>query len=183
MEEITRLLQLARDGSPQAMQAVFAQLYDELHAIARARAGRLAPGATLGATELVHETYLKLVAADLALQDRRHFLTCAARAMRQIMIDRARSASADKRGGAHAPITLQDAGGAALDLDVLDLDRALRDLAQIEPGLHELVELRYFAGLDMGEIATLRGVSERTNHRDWQRARALLALRLDDGVA
>jgi RNA polymerase sigma factor (TIGR02999 family) len=184
MDEITRLLHEARDGSPQALQTVFARLYRELHAIAQARAGRLVPGATLSPTELVHEVFLKLVAADLALQDRRHFLTCAARAMRQIMVDRARGASAEKRGGAQPAVTLGDAGGGmAFDLDVLDLDRALRDLAEIEPGLHELVELRFFAGLDIAAAAQLRGVSERTAQREWQRARALLALRLDPGVA
>lgn len=182
MSEITELLRSAHAGAQPAMQAAFGRMYEELHRIASARAGKLAPGATLSATELVHEAYLKLAAATtLALEDRRHFLVCAARTMRQIMVDRARAASSAKRGGVERPITLTDVTGAPIDLDLLDLDRALADLGEIDPDLRELVELRFFAGMDMEAMAELFDVSTRTLHRDWQRARALLALRLDGG--
>lgn len=184
MPDITELLRSARTGAQPAMQVAFGRMYEELHRIASARAGRLVPGATLSATELVHEAYLKLAAATtLALEDRRHFLVCAARTMRQIMVDRARAMGSAKRGGSDPPITLTDVTGAPMDIDLLDLDRALVDLGEIEPHLRELVELRFFAGIDMAALAELLEVSVRTLHRDWQRARALLALRLDSGDA
>jgi RNA polymerase sigma factor (TIGR02999 family) len=113
------------------------------------------------------------------LSSREHFYACAAQAMRQILIDHARARSADKRGGAMQQITLSGIESEQIDLDVLDLDRALCDLGEVDAALRQLVELRYFAGLTLEEVAELRGISLRTANRDWQRARALLALRLD----
>lgn len=176
MGDITQLLQAAREGQGPALDRVFAQVYPALRALA---AGRLAgqPGErTLSATALVHEAYLKLVdAAALQLRDRQHFFACAARAMRQILVDHARARGAVKRGGPLDPLTLSAAEPAAApDADLLDVDAALDRLDAIDPALRELVELRLFAGLTLPELAAGSGRSLRSVNRDWQRARALL---------
>jgi RNA polymerase sigma factor (TIGR02999 family) len=181
MGDITQLLQAARDGDGPALDRVFAQVYPALRALA---AGRLAgqPGErTLSATALVHEAYLKLVdAAALQLRDRQHFFACAARAMRQILVDHARARGAVKRGGPLDPLTLSAAEPAAApEADLLDVDAALDRLDAIDPALRELVELRLFAGLTLPELAASSGRSLRTVNRDWQRARALLLAQID----
>jgi RNA polymerase sigma factor (TIGR02999 family) len=130
---------------------------------------------------LVHETYLKLVGArHLDLRDRRHFFACAGRAMRHILVDHARAALADKRGGGVAPVELPpEVADRRTPSNWIDLDRALEELEEVFPDLRELVELRFFAGLTREETAELLGCSERTVQRDWQRARAFLYARLD----
>lgn len=180
MSEITELLLAQQNAKQPQFAPLFEALYAELKRIAALRVRALGPNQTLSATALVHEAFLKLVdASQLALSSREHFYACAAQAMRQILIDHARARSADKRGGAMQQITLSGIESEQLDLDVLDLDRALCDLGEVDAALRQLVELRYFAGLTLEEIAELRGISLRTANRDWQRARALLALRLD----
>lgn len=177
--EITALL--ATDGrrSEPDIAAVFDRLYAELKHIAVARMAGLGADETLTPTGLVHEAYLKLASAErLSLTDRKHFFACAARAMRQILIDRARIAHAEKRGAGWERITLEHCDAPAPPPALLDLDRALEDLREIDPALGELVELRYFAGLALPAIAKLHGVSLRTACRDWERARSLLQLRL-----
>lgn len=179
--EITELLRARRDDPDAPFAPLFEALYNELKRIAARRVGTMGPNQTLTATALVHEAYLKLVdVSGLELTDRKHFYACIAQAMRQILIDHARARLAGKRGGALERITLSGIESDALDIDVLDLERALCDLGEVDEGLRELVELRYFAGLTLEDIAGLRGMSLRTANRDWQRARALLALRLDD---
>jgi RNA polymerase sigma factor (TIGR02999 family) len=180
MPDITELLtpREGRDGPDLA--AVFEHLYADLKRIASARVAALAPDQTLQATGLVHEAYLKLVGArSLTLENRKHFFACAARAMRQILIDRSRIAHADKRGAALERVTLEHCDAVAPPPPLLDLDRALDDLEQIDPALRELVELRYFAGLSLPQIAELHGQSTRTAARNWERARVLLKLRLE----
>lgn len=179
MPEITELLEqcTGRDGPDLA--SVFDRLYADLKRIAIARVSQLAPEETLSATGLVHETYLKLVGAqNLSLHGRKHFFACAARAMRQIVIDRSRIAHAGKRGDGLERVTLDNCDAIADNSDVLGIDQALDQLRQIDADLCELVELRYFAGLSMPEIAELRGISLRTAARDWERARALLRVRI-----
>ncbi|MFB9066922.1 ECF-type sigma factor [Pseudofulvimonas gallinarii] len=180
MADITLLLSGTREDGRPDLGAVFDQLYDELKRIAIARVAELGQRDTLSATGLVHEAYLKLIAADqLSLSSRKHFFACAARAMRQILIDRNRGALAAKRGADFERITLSRCDAEAATPALLDLDRALDDLEQIDPDLRELVELRYFAGLSLAVIAELRGISLRTAARDWERARTLLQMRLD----
>ena len=182
MGEVTQLLAEARAGDPAKLEAVFVALYPELKRLASRRSG--GEGHDLTTTALVHETYLKLIGArHLDLQDRRHFFACAGRAMRHILVDHARAASSDKRGGGVAAVELppEVAGGAAA-ADWVDLDRALDELEEVLPELRELVELRFFAGLTREEIAELLGCSERTVQRDWQRARAFLYARLESGA-
>jgi RNA polymerase sigma factor (TIGR02999 family) len=177
MSDITELL--AAQGGPD-LAAVFDRLYADLRRIAVARVADLGPGVTLNPTSLVHEAFLKLIGAErLTLENRKHFFACAAKAMRQILIDRGRIAGAEKRGAGLERITLERCEAEAEPPALFDLDRALNDLDQIDPALRELVELRYFAGLSMPQIAELQGVSLRTAGRDWERARALLRVRLD----
>lgn len=164
---------------------MFAALYPEIKRLATARSAAVAPGATLSTTELVHEAYLKLIGSEtLDLRDRRHFFACVAKAMREILIDALRTRSADKRGGGVRPVTLPpDLEGGALDTDLLDLDRALDDLDQVDPHLRAVAELRFFGGLSHEDIAELEACSVRTVHRQWQRARAFLLARLQPGPA
>ncbi|HEV8630344.1 MAG TPA: ECF-type sigma factor [Thermoanaerobaculia bacterium] len=181
MGEITQLLIEARSGDAEKLGAVFAAVYPELKRLAAWRSAGERAGSTLTTTALVHETYLKLVGAgELDLCDRRHFFNCAARAMRHILVDHARAVYSQKRGGGLAieplPEELAEPQPAS---DWIDLDRALQELAEVDPQLHELVELRYFAGLSREEVAELLGRGVRTVARDWLRARAFLYARLE----
>lgn len=187
MAEITELLGQARSGDRAALDRVFELLYPELRRAARLQGA--SADATLTPTVLISELYLHLGRnRPLDIVDRRHFLACAARAMRHLMIDDARRGAAGKRGGGWTPVTLTD--GLAEDsrpIDLLALDQALDALEAIDPEQRELVELHWFAGVDFVEIAALRGVNERTIRRAWLRARAFLAAQLaspgaDDGT-
>jgi RNA polymerase sigma factor (TIGR02999 family) len=173
------MVQSAGSGDAAARDALFALLYEELKRIARAQL-RGASSPTLDTTGLVHDAYLKLAApVRLNLQGRKHFFVLAAKAMRQIVIDHARSRSTAKRGGGevHA-VTLGDAieqpAQEVAPDKLLELDRALNTLEAAQPRLSSLIELRFFTGLDLAEIAAMQEVSERTLHRDWRRARAEL---------
>ena len=175
MTEITELLGSAREGDPAALERIFEMVYPELRRLAMSRLSR--DHATLTPTELVHDTFLRLIGAQrLELEDRRHFFACAARAMRLIVIDRARRVAASKRGGEALRVTWsedlpQGAGDAS---SMLDLDRALDHLQGVNPRAHEVVNLRFFAGLTAPETAELLGLSLRTVNREWQKARAFL---------
>lgn len=179
MAEITQLLQHARNGDRASLDRVFEALYPELRRAAQWRSQ--GASATLSPTALVNELYLRLCRAEgLDLVDRGHFLACAARAMRGLMVDAARAGSAVKRGGGEQAVTLTVnlAAEVAEPIDLLDLNRALDRLEALDPSLRELVELRFFAGLELNELAELRGVSVRTLQRAWTRASAFLATQL-----
>jgi RNA polymerase sigma factor (TIGR02999 family) len=155
-------------------------LYDELRSLAAARLRLLGPGQTMQPTALVHETFLRLQGRGKEAWDgRRHFFGAAARAMHDILVERARARSRQKRGGGETPASLDVVAEDAIaiaepDLDVLALSEAMQQLAVANPRQHELVMLRYFAGLDYEEIANLLGISLRTVERDWRFARAWL---------
>lgn len=177
MAEITEYLAKVRDGDRDALDRVYGLLYPELKRLAQARLSRMAPGSTLTPTVLVNEAYLRLhIGEGLCPADRQHLMACAARAMRFILVDHARRRHAAKRGDGLAEVTLTDtiAADSVGSADLLDIDRALDLLEEINPAHRELVELRFFGGLSENEIAELRGVSTRTVRREWQRARALL---------
>jgi RNA polymerase sigma factor (TIGR02999 family) len=177
--EITGLLTRARGGERACLDQVFALLYPELRRLAHARMIDSAQGATA----LVHECYLRLVSSGgLGLQDRSHFMATAARAMRSVLVDQHRAAHADKRGGGQYEVTLGAVADVAMGSspDVLALDAALDALDQLDPAQRELVELHFFAGLELKEIAELRGVSDKTIGRHWQRARAFLRVQLGE---
>jgi RNA polymerase sigma factor (TIGR02999 family) len=175
---ITQLLKQAEAGEPERLSAVFEALYPELRRLAASRLRH--DECTFTPTALVNEFYLRLSAGEpLSLVDRRHFFVAAAKAMRWIVVDHARRRNADKRGGGAAPITLSERLESAGDsADVLALHEGLDALDQVNPRLRELVELRYFIGLEFSEVAQLLQCSERTAKREWARARAFLYAQL-----
>lgn len=170
----TRLLRDVRDGDEVALDRLIALVYSDLREVAARQLRRERRGHTLHATALVHEAYVRLAGGDgLNVNDRAHFLAVAARAMRQVLVDHARRRNAAKRGGGWARTTLAS-GDAVLDVDaaeLLALDQALEGLEERQ---REVVELRFFGGMEEEEIATLLGVSSRTVRRDWVKARAWL---------
>lgn len=180
MGDITELLHAAQPGDSRSLDAVFASVYSTLRALASSRLSAQSGEHTLGATALVHEAYLKLTdARRLDLVDRHHFFACAARAMRQILVDRARARGAWKRGaGFDLDSLVQAEGLSASDPEMLDIDAALDRVDAINAGLRELVEMRVFAGLTLEQLAESSGRSLRSVNRDWQRARALLLAQL-----
>jgi RNA polymerase sigma factor (TIGR02999 family) len=158
---------------------LFAALYDELHRLAESHLRRGANGLGLSTTTLLHEAYLDLASRPtLGFPDRSRFLGYAARAMRGIVIDYARRSRALKRGGGAFEITLtagaRSADGSTDAEELRRLSDALDELGELEPALAELVDLHFFCGYTLGEVAELRGVSERTVQRDFRKARLLL---------
>lgn len=182
--DTTALLLDARGGNEGASDVLFERLYDELRGLARARLSAHRPGATLDTTGLVHEAYLRLVdGARIAPADRAHFLALAARAMRYVLLDRARARIRDKRGGAQRALPL-DAVQVAADeraAEMLVLDEALEQLQAQSARLAEIVEYRFFGGLTYDEIAEVTGRSVATVERDWVRARLWLYRTMQDG--
>jgi len=168
-------------SSSTPLDALFSAAYDELRRLARA-IRRSDGGATIDPTALVNEAWLKLSAApDFASASPLHFRRIAGRAMRQVLVEAARRRHARKRGGPEAVmVTLDDGLDAAFapGADVLVLDSALEELAQLEPRQAAMIEARFFAGLSVAETAESLSVSEATVLRDWRAARAWLIDRL-----
>ena len=175
--ELSALVALANQGEPAATDQLFTTLYQQLHRLAKREAARLGPFAPLGATTLLHEAYLDMSARDaLAFPDQAHFMAYAARAMRGLVIDHVRERQAQKRGGAYH-ITSMDTEMAeqfAQPELLVNISEALDELAQIEPALAQVVDLKFFCGFSMAEIGGLMGSSERTAQRQWEKARMLL---------
>jgi len=170
----------SRHAVDPAYRAAFESLYAELRRIARRELGGSAR-ATLSTTMLVHEAFLRLDGKRLDVAERGPFLALAGKAMRCVLIDHVRARMADKRGGALARVTL------ATDIpleherrhaDLIEIEQGLQALEQLEPRLVTVVECRFYAGMEFAEIADHLGVSERTAHRDWRKARAFLAARM-----
>jgi RNA polymerase sigma factor (TIGR02999 family) len=184
-EQLTDLLNAAGSGDSDAAAAAYRIVYAELKQWA-AQSLRRAPGATLSATALVHEVYVRFSNRDAKpLRNRGHFFALAARAMRQIVIEHARRRTAIKRGGGRAATDLESAIQLH-DEDItraLAIDAALRTLEERDTNLARLVELRFFAGLTFEEIAAATGRHERTVRRDWEFARAFLHSELDESGA
>jgi RNA polymerase sigma factor (TIGR02999 family) len=176
------LADLARaegDGDAERLRHVLA----ELRVIAAAHMRSQRPGHTLQPTALVNAAYLKLFdGSERAWKDRGHFFTVAAKAMRHVLVDHARARGRQKRGGGRGPRTLFDAPDArGGDADVLDVHDALVSLAKWDARKAQVVEMRYFGGLEVSEIAGALGLSLSTVEREWRAARAWLAVRLADG--
>ena len=180
-EQLTDLLNAAGSGDADAAAEAYRIVYAELKRWA-AQSLRRAPGATLSATALVHEVYVRFSdRASKPLRDRGHFFALAARAMRQIVIEHARKRGAQKRGGDQRAVELDTALDLA-DADLaraLEVDTALRALETRDADLAQLVEWHFFAGLTFDEIAEAMQRHERTVRRDWELARAFLRRELE----
>lgn len=172
--EVTRLLGAARAGDSSAIDRIIPLVYEDLRRLARRQLGRRFGPQTVRPTELVHEAYVKLSADGAAgAVDRAHFLAIAARAMRQVLVDEARSHHAAKRGGGWTRATLSGSHWVA-DFDVDELLTLNDALDELDPRQRQVVECRFFGGMEEREIAEALGVTERTVRRDWVKARAWL---------
>lgn len=171
------LVQRAQAGDRCATDELFTSLYSELHRLARREVFRAGPQGMLSATTLLHEAYLDISRRDaLAFADAGHFMAYAARAMRGLVIDRVRANGAQKRGGGFDITSLDtQVAGSCAEPEVLEgISEALDELALLEPDLAQVVDLKFFCGFSMAEIAALKQVSERTVQRQWEKARLLL---------
>ena len=179
---ITRLLHQAREGDARALEELLPIVYEELRRMAGGLMRGERPGHTLQPTALVHEFYAKLVDRDLDLEDRGHFFSLAARAMRRILVDHARTKGRAKRGGRPQPVTLEAAMlvGDAPSEALIDIDEALRELEQMHARQCHVAELHYFAGATHEEIAGYLGLSTKTIQRDLKLATAWIRSRLAD---
>ena len=178
-DDITEQLRAWSDGKDaEVSDAVLKFVYDELHRQAQRYLSRERAGHTLQTTALVHEVYLKLVKQEnIEWESRSHFFGIAAKLMRQILIDYARTKYRAKRGGGKDKVPLENAltvGIGDTDFDLLALDEALTRLAAKEEHLANIVELRFFSGLSVEETAEVLRISESTIKRDWQMAKAWL---------
>jgi RNA polymerase sigma factor (TIGR02999 family) len=174
---ITHLLKEWNAGDSRALDRLTPLVYEELRHQAARYLRRERPGHTLQTTALINEAYLRLIdAKDVHWQSRAHFFAIAANLMRRILVDHARRRDAEKRGGSHIRLTLDDALGVSKepDVDVLAIDEALNRLANFDPQQARVVELRFFSGLSVDETAEALGVSPKTVKRDWSVARAWL---------
>jgi RNA polymerase sigma factor (TIGR02999 family) len=175
--DVTALLRAWRSGDDAARDRLFAVLYADLRRRAGARLRAERPGHTLQPTALVHEAYLRLVdQAHVDWQNRAQFLGVASEMMRRILIDHARGHKMAKRSGQWVKVTIDDgmAGSRPRDIDLLNLDEAMRRLAEFDPRKSRIAELRFFGGLSLEETGHVLDLSVATIERDWQVARAWL---------
>jgi RNA polymerase sigma factor (TIGR02999 family) len=175
MNEVTRILHQIDTGDRVAAEQLLPLIYDELRRLAAVQLASEKPGQTLDATALVHEAYLRLV-GEQQFENRRHFFAAASQAMRRVLIDRARQKNSEKRGGgrARADIELDRFVSLERSDDLLALDDALIRLAAHDPRKAKLVELRFFGGLPLDQVAEILVISPATADRDWAYARAWL---------
>jgi RNA polymerase sigma factor (TIGR02999 family) len=187
--DITELLERWGAGDKQALNQLMPCIYDELKRVAGSYLRGERPGHTLQPTALVNEAYLKMVRLHSPkIENRKHFIVLAAQAMRRVLVDHARRHNANKRDVRLLPPDSGQSVQPALELDVLALDDALNLLSQFDPDKERIVELRYFAGLSVGETADVVGRSPATVKREWAVAKAWLYRQLngeasDDHVA
>lgn len=177
---VTELLHAWRDGDEDAFEALTTSVYDELRRLAGARMRSERAGHTLQPTELVNEAFVRLIQSDVAWADRAHFFAIAANTMRRVLVDHARAKGRLRRGSGAAKVTLDERLLPAVDptVDLLILDQALTELAQLDPDQARMVELYHFAGLTLDEIAAVSECSAPTVHRRLKSAQAWLAQRL-----
>ncbi len=176
-QTIASLAASADLGDRAATEALFAALYEELHRAARRELGRHGAPMTLSVTTLLHEAYVEMSARDgLSFPDRPRFMGYAARVMRGLIIEHARSRRAQKRGGLFEITSLatEVAEGFADDRELTLISDALDDLAEVDAALAHLVDLKFFCGFSFADIAAMQGVSERTVQRNWEKARIYL---------
>ncbi len=174
--EVTRLLLEWRDGNQDAASKLIPIVYDELRRLAASYLARERPGHTLQPTALVHEAYLKLVEQKGgSWQDRAHFFAVAAQTMRHLLVDHARAKNTGKRGGGLQRVEVENVTLPVAEAEeVVALDEALTRLKDLDACQANVVELRYFGGLSVQEVAEVLGISERTVRREWTMAKAWL---------
>lgn len=182
---ISSLIAFTESGDRPAADALFSALYAELRQLARRQLAG-SRGLTLGPTTLLHEAYLNIARREGAsFPDRARFLGYAAKVMRRLVIDHVRSRDAKKRGGGFEIVTLDEDGESrrAGDREILQVGEALEELSTIEPPLADVVDLKFFCGFSFTQIAEMRGLSERTVRRQWEKARMFLRRRIQEGAA
>jgi len=184
MSDITPLIRKAEGGDPQAKEALFSRVYNDLRRLAGVRFSGEALGDTLQPTALVHEVYLRLFGPRVdgnersvtVFRDRAHFFSAAAEAMKRILVDAARRRQRQKRGGGLRPCRCDpnSLADAEVSDELLALNESLDELARLQPEIAQLVSLRFFAGLTNQEATTVLGISERTGNTYWAYARGWL---------
>ena len=182
--DVTRLLGELAGGNRQIVDALMPLVYKQLHVMAEGQLRRERPGHTINATSLIHEAYFKLVGQEKATwQNRSHFFSIAAMAMRRILINYAASRVAQKRGGGSPIATYNEElhGREVKAQELLDLDEALKKLSELSQRQGKVVEFSFFGGLTHEEIAEILKVSVPTVRRDWRLARAWLGNQLKEG--
>ena len=184
MTELTDLIHRVNAGAPGSREQLFSAAYTELRRLAHARLRDGGRNTVLDTTALVHESYLKFLGVgELRAEDRRAFFAYASRVMRSVIIDSVRERQAERHGGKAEQLTLHtqllDSADSGNE-DVLRVHEALNTLAQAEPRLAQVVEMRYFGGYTEAEIAEALDLTERTVRRDWDKARLLLGAMLKD---
>lgn len=182
MSEITQLIEAGTSQGGVPSEALFTAAYPELRKLARSRLAQSGPMTLIDTTALVNESWLRLSGKEtLQVETRRKFFAYAAQVMRTVIVDLVRERQAERRGGGAKAMTLNTAigdGVAVADDEALHVHEALESLAQVEPRLAQVVEMRYFGGLTEVEIGEVLGLTERTVRRDWDKARLLLAAML-----
>jgi RNA polymerase sigma factor (TIGR02999 family) len=181
--DFTQLLTEWRSGHPQALERLTPLVYDELRRLAHNYMRAERGSHTLQATAVVHEAFLRLIQANVALQDRGHFFALASRLMRRVLVDHAKSRSRIKRNAGVRDLIAEETGAvlAPMDFDVIALDDALEGLQQMEPRLAQVIELHYFGGLTYDQISAAVGKSVATVDRDIRLARAWLLNEIGSG--
>jgi RNA polymerase sigma factor (TIGR02999 family) len=181
--EVTQLLKAMHDGNSAAADRLLPLVYSELHRLAQAYMRRERPDHTLQATALINEAYLRLIGEDIDWNSRAHFIGLAAHVMRQVLVDYARQHNAERRAGGLRRVEMHD--DLAISPDRLDevasVDQALTQLATQNPRQARVVELRYFGGLSVEQIAKVLDVSPRSIKRDWSLARIWLFRQMRPG--
>ena len=184
MAEISDLVRRMNGGDTQARDALFAEAYGELRKLARSRLHEMGRVTSLNTTAVVHESYLRMLnGLQLRSEDRRAFFGYASQVMRSVIVDAVRERQAERRGGDQARVTLDTQLSDSLpagEAELLEVHEALSMLAQSEPRLARVVEMRYFGGYTEEEIAQALDLTERTVRRDWDKARLLLSAMLRD---
>lgn len=180
--DITLLLHAAASGERESLDALMAAIYQDMRRLAAHHMSGERKDHTLQPTAIVHEAYVRLIdQRSTDWKDRLHFFAVASRIIRRILIDHARATEAGKRGGDRTRISLadQDVAGPQRDIDLVALDEALTELAEIDPQQSRIVELRYFGGCTVEEVAEVLQIGKRTVDRDWRAAKAWLFVRLE----
>lgn len=182
MGEVTELLKRIRQNDRAALDELVTLVYPDLHRMARNRLAQNDTITLLDATSMVHEAFMRLQGSGrIDAQARPQFFVYAAQVLRSVMVDFARKRRAERRGGGQANVTLSEelaAGLGGTDEDIERVNDALDDLAESDPRLRHVVEMRYFGGFNDQEIAEALGVTDRTVRRDWERAKMLLSVAL-----